>query len=228
MLSRVIKSTQTVNIVAEKYCYPEAFVPAADFKQRLRRKAMQRFPGSPQEEVSPLLSEEELADREKAAYERGLHDAETRYQEQLKALTNQTARALARSLKELDQLQKRLYEEAEKQVAKLALEVAKKIVRREVRIDEQIVLAMIKVAMSYVSDARKVKVRVNPADLNIIRSHVPAEEEFSPGMPPPEWIADPAIERGGFIIDSDAGTVDGRLGMQFQEIEKSFFGLSQN
>jgi flagellar biosynthesis/type III secretory pathway protein FliH len=95
-----------------------------------------------------------------------------------------------------------------------------------VRIDEQIVLAMIKVAMSYVSDARKVKVRVNPADLNVIRANVPSEEDFRPGAPP-EWIADPAIERGGFIIDSDAGTVDGRLGIQFQEIEKSFFGLSQ-
>ncbi len=83
---------------------------------------------------------------------------------------------------------------------------------------------MIKVALSYVSDARKMRVRVNPEDLGILRQSMPTWLDCQSDSAATELIGDPAIERGGFMIESDAGVIDARLGQQFQEIERSFFG----
>ena len=232
MSSKIIKGSKSPVRDAVPYTFPEVTPsglqrvvsprPGPESRSAVPSE-MAVFGGSPHAGVSAA----ELSNREQAAYQRGLREAEDRFKEQLEALSGQSARVLEKSLTEFDQLQRKIFADAEKQVAKLALEIAKKIVRREVRIDEQIVLAMIKVAMSYVSDGRKIKARVNPADLKTIRTHFPRGGDFESSSPPPEWVADPAIERGGFVIESDVGMVDGRLGQQFQEIEKSFFGCVQ-
>lgn len=232
MLSKIIKGSKTPVLEAVPYSFPEASVCGLQRNMPQRSVAEHRPAGS--SELMALggnqhgsVSPAEVSSREQAAYQKGLREAEERFRGQLDALSGQSARVLEKSLTEFEQLQRRIFADAEKQVAKLALEIAKKIVRREVRIDEQIVLAMIKVAMSYVSDGRKIKVRVNPADLKVIHANFSRGSDFESSSPPPEWVADPAIERGGFVIESDVGMVDGRLGQQFQEIEKSFFGYVQ-
>jgi flagellar assembly protein FliH len=232
MLSKIIKSSNTPARNAVPYSFPEASVSGLQSFVSHHSIAEHRSAGS--SELVALggtqhasVSMAEVSSREQAAYQRGLREAEERFKEQLEALSGQSARVLEKSLAEFDQLQRRIFYDAEKQVAKLALEIAKKIVRREVRIDEQIVMAMIKVAMSYVSDGRKIKVRVNPADLKVIHTQFTRSADLESTSSPPEWVADPAIERGGFVIESDVGMVDGRLGQQFQEIEKSFFGYVQ-
>jgi flagellar assembly protein FliH len=232
MLSKIIKASKRSAVDHMPYRFPDALTSPMDYDATAWKQAEPRLLGQVEAgasggNLSRMVPAAELSAREQAAYQRGMREAEMRFKEQLEALSGQNSRVLEKSLSEFDQLQKRIFADAEKQVAKLALEIAKKIVRREVRIDEQIVMAMIKVAMSYVSDARKLKVRVNPADLKTIRTNPSRGADFESSAPPPEWVADPAIERGGFIIESDSGMVDGRLGQQFQEIEKSFFGYAQ-
>lgn len=168
-----------------------------------------------------------LAACEEAAYQRGVQDTEAGCRQQLDAYAEKATQVVKKSISDLMQFQKHLVEESEKQVAELALQIAKKIVRREVRIDDQIILAMIKVAMSYVSDARKLRIRVNPEDLKSIRTSLPQMMSLDSDSTPPELIGDPAIERGGFVMESESGIVDARLGQQFQEIEKGFFGLAR-
>lgn len=226
MLSKIIKGSKHAGHVAEPYAFPEAYSQASAQGGGSQLSPLQRHLPADGESALSVTSAE-IAARENAAYQRGLREAEARFQSELAALSGHNAKVLEKSLAEFDQLQKRIFADAEKQVARLALEIAKKIVRREVRIDEQIVLAMIKVAMSYVSDAHKLKVRVNPADLKIIHANPSRGADYESAAPTPEWVADPAIERGGFVIESDVGMVDGRLGQQFQEIEKSFFGAVQ-
>jgi flagellar assembly protein FliH len=232
MLSKIIKGSKQPGFNHMPYRFPEALTSSLERGVPAWRLAEPHTMGSAEAgatggNLSCMVSAGEMSAREQAAYQRGMREAEMRLKEQLEALSSQSSRVLEKSLNEFDQLQKRIFADAEKQVAKLALEIAKKIVRREVRIDEQIVMAMIKVAMSYVSDARKLKIRVNPADLKTIRTNPSRGADLESSAPSPEWVADPAIERGGFIIESDSGMVDGRLGQQFQEIEKSFFGYAQ-
>jgi flagellar assembly protein FliH len=225
MLSKIIKNSQRAANASAPYSFPEAFSTSPGPGGKSLISARHHHPNDG--DATLTLSDAEIAAREQAAYQRGLREAEARFQAEIEALAGHNARILEKSLAAFDQLQKRIFADAEKQVAKLALEIAKKIVRREVRIDDQIVLAMIKVAMSYVSDAHKIKVRVNPADLKIIHANPTKATDYENSAPTPEWVADPAIERGGFVIESDVGMVDGRLGQQFQEIEKSFFGSVQ-
>jgi flagellar assembly protein FliH len=173
------------------------------------------------------VSEEEATQRESKAYQSGFQEAEMRAKQVLARQEENAAKAIERSILEMQRYQKRLAEECERQVARLAVEVAKKIVHHDVRIDSQIFMAMIRVALEHVADARKVRVKVHPADLaNLQKSGSHGSSVDSSGFPM-EWVSDPGMERGGFIIESDMGNVDGRLSQQFQEIEKSFFGEKQ-
>jgi len=170
------------------------------------------------------VPEEEVSARESTAFQRGFQDAEMRAQQLLAGQEERAARALERSILELAQYQKRLAGECERQVARLSMEIARKIVHHEVRIDSKIIMAMIKVALEYVADAHKIRVRVHPSDLTIIQKSQQHGASIDLTGIPMEWVSDPGMERGGFVIESDMGQIDGRLSQQFQEIEKSFFG----
>lgn len=223
MLCKIIKQQDEGETAPQTYIYPTLPVTGGAVVSE-RRSAASQSSQEPSRRGSSMLPNAKLITIEEAAYQRGVCDTEARFQEQLAAISTKVAQALERSMAELGRFQKQLIVESEKQVAKLAIEIAKKIVRREVRIDDQIILAMIKVALSYVGDARKMRIRVNPEDLQVVRQSLPQMTDFESAATAPELIGDPAVERGGFVIESDAGMVDARLGQQFQEIEKSFFG----
>ncbi len=181
-------------------------------------------PVAPQPVILMGVSEEEVALRENNAYQRGFQEAEKRGKQLLVRQEESAARALERSVQELQLFQRRLMEECERQVAALAMAVAKKITHHEVRMDSHLLLAMIRVALEHVADARRVRVKVHPADLAALqKTSSPGPGSDSLGIPL-EWVADAGMERGGFLVESDMGIVDGRLSQQFQEIEKSFFG----
>ncbi len=219
--------------------------------------------------VMVTISEEDIDDRERNAYQIGASEAEVRMQQalddqqkmyeqkiaqkeqfysqkmaqieqnaalqigrleqelqqgrqQYRQLEQQAVMSIQQSVTELGRYQKKVAEESERQIVRLSLEIAKKIVHREVQVDGSILVTMVKFALEYVADARKVRIHVHPEDLSLIRT-TPEWDPLERGGLPMEWIGDPSMERGGFLVESDMGMIDGRLSRQFQEIERNFF-----
>lgn len=161
---------------------------------------------------------------EKAAFESGFRQGEKAGLESAEKKVVALMRRYTDAILEIGKLKPTLYAQVERDVVKLALEVAKKVVHREVHVDSEIVQTLIKVALSHVAAKSPVTIRLHPADYNFVL------EQRTASMPPGEserdisLLADKSIERGGCFIETECGDVDARIEEEFSEVERAFFG----
>lgn len=94
------------------------------------------------------------------------------------------------------------------QVLEMACALARQVLRRELSIDPQALLPVVREAMGQlVADGRLATVRLNPEDLDVLRK--PLSEEFAGA--PVAWVADAAMPAGGCQVESAGTVIDGRL-----------------
>jgi flagellar assembly protein FliH len=126
-------------------------------------------------------------------------------------------RRMAETLKELDELRVTIVRQTERQVVQLALSIAQRILRREVEVDQELTCAMARVALDRLGDAASTRIRLNPDDCTAIASlHGAAWAGRNVTVE-----ADPAINRGGCLIESPFGFIDASVEAQFKVIEQT-------
>jgi flagellar assembly protein FliH len=171
----------------------------------------------------PAIPSIDLAQLEKTAYENGFHQGEKAGMEMAERKMEAVMRRYSESILEVARLKPALYAAVERDVTKLALEVAKKIVHREIQADREIIITLVKVALSHVSEKSAVTVHLHPVDYNYLLEH---RAELTNGAGNGREImllADKSIERGGCLVQSECGDIDARIEEEFREVERSFF-----
>jgi flagellar assembly protein FliH len=182
-------------------------------------------PDGLRQQCEMLLVEAQMkaSEIEKEAYEKGFAEG----QEAAAGIVEKSADGLLKqysaTLGELDKLRREILASCEREVIRLALEVAKKIIKREVAIDDELVLALVKVALSRVADQALITIRVNPKDRLVIERHNASRADRGLLSEAVKVIDDPLIGRGGCVIETESGTIDARIEEQMREIEKGFF-----
>ena len=177
--------------------------------------------GAVEQECDLLLlqARAKVSEIEKEAYEAGFAQGQQAGESMAESLLKQ----YSVSLEELNKLRKEVFSSSERQVIRLALEIAKKIIKREVVIDEELILTLVKVALDRVADQALITIRVNPKDYHAIERHHTSRPDAGALNETMKLIEDPLIGRGGCVIETDSGTIDARIEEQLREIEKGFF-----
>lgn len=104
-----------------------------------------------------------------------------------------------------------LYRSAERQVVDLALQIAEKVVEREVENMPDLAVNVIRAALDEMDARTALRVRVSPDDLELL------QRRWSQLVPPSispdqvELAADERIQPGGAIIETTQGQVDAQL-----------------
>jgi flagellar assembly protein FliH len=91
----------------------------------------------------------------------------------------------------------------------LALAVARKLVQREVTADPALLRELVDRALELVPLEPHLEVRLHPDDLSVLMGGPSAPEADGKGTAI-QWLGDPTIERGGFLVESPLRIVDGR------------------
>jgi flagellar assembly protein FliH len=91
----------------------------------------------------------------------------------------------------------------------LALAVARKLIQREVTADPALLRELVDRALELVPLEPHLEVRLHPDDLSVLMGGPSAPESDGKGTAI-QWLGDPAIERGGFLVESPLRIVDGR------------------
>ncbi|MCX6537755.1 MAG: FliH/SctL family protein [Acidobacteria bacterium] len=126
-------------------------------------------------------------------------------------------RRMADTLKELEDLRQTIIRQTERQVVQLALSIAQRILRREVQVDQELTCAMARVALDRLGEVASIRIRLNPDDHAAITArHGPAWAGRNVTIE-----ADPAINRGGCLIESPFGFIDASVEAQFKVIEQT-------
>jgi flagellar assembly protein FliH len=117
--------------------------------------------------------------------------------------------------------------EFDKAIVTLALAVARRIVAREIVLDEGAVLARAHEAIRKIIGVERVKIHINPADEEYIREHRNELSNYADSVKEIVIEADHKVERGGCIIESELGNIDAKISTQFDLIEEAFLELAK-
>lgn len=144
-----------------------------------------------------------------------------RYKEEVFAKARDDARAEveARSAEELARakmLAGQLLQDSEKDIVELALRVAERIIGNDLERDPEVVLSICANAIQSTRAQKAMTLRVNPEDGRVLREKRPKLFEML-GRSVDLAVRDDAdIERGGCIIQTEYGTIDGQIRTQFE------------
>ncbi len=109
--------------------------------------------------------------------------------------------------------------EIERDVLKLAVKIAEKIIGREIEADETVRGEIVMTALRQARQQEMMTVRVNAADLPLIEKLRTRIDAFGRARYL-DFVADQAIKEGGCLIESASGTIDARLETQLRVFEK--------
>jgi flagellar assembly protein FliH len=164
----------------------------------------------PQAESGPPL--------DRALYEEGFAAGQAAMRQALSAEVEQALGRLAASLGNLAELGSRIRRDAELDLVRLAIAVARRILHRELSIDPDSVHALVKVALDRIEKREIRRVRVCPADQQLVRTAL----EHLVHSVNIEVAADPALFRGDAIFELASGKLDASIESQLAEIERGF------
>jgi flagellar assembly protein FliH len=136
------------------------------------------------------------------------------------AETDAMRQTLAESLAQVSNLSEEITARMESDVVELALMIAKKVITREVTIDQEIVLNVTKASLAKLHARSIAAVHLNPDDLAYVQEHRD-KLNFHGSL---ELVEDRAITSGGCMVRTDNGDIDGRLESQFDEISYALTG----
>ncbi|MBD3344697.1 MAG: hypothetical protein GF401_06510 [Chitinivibrionales bacterium] len=162
----------------------------------------------------------------KVAFNKGLTEGkeegeivgEKRAQEAYEATLEEIEKNVSEIFTNLEKSQKEIYGNAQHVLLKFTFELAKKVIQTELTLNEDIVLGVVKKALSYIADKETLTVRVAKDDLETVTGKKDFWMPISERVADIEIIPDDHVDKGGCIIESNSGIADGRLGIQFDEL----------
>ena len=155
---------------------------------------------------------------QREAYQRGFAEGIAAGKEQSAADVQAALERMSQTLTEIATLKSRLRREAEKDLLKLAIAVARRVLHREVTIDPESIEGLIKVALDKLQSRDVCRVRTHP-------SHAPfmkASFDRLSGAQKIELIADQSLRPGDVLFETTQGTLDASIETQLSEIERGF------
>src|SRR2546430_186750 len=123
---------------------------------------------------------------------------------------------LAKSIEETGGLRARLRAEAEADLIKLALAIAKRVLHREIGIDPEALHGLILGALQKLEGQELSRVRVHPAHAAAVSACL----RESRGGCTAEVLPDPPPPVGGIVFETQRGNLDASVESQLQEIER--------
>lgn len=129
---------------------------------------------------------------------------------------------LGQVVRQLDEIRNEIYRYSEKEVVSLAMGIATKIVRHEATINKNVILNVLKQALKKTVDYDKIKIRVNPSDLQFLKTQHHQFSHLIDNMESIVFEEDETILTGGCLIETNSGDIDARIDKQLEAVEEAF------
>lgn len=107
---------------------------------------------------------------------------------------------------------------------RLSLTLAERIVRRELQIQPAAPRALIAEALQLTAGAASIVLRLHPADVAELQADSTDWQQFSSGRSPIKVIADAGLTRGGCLVETPEGEIDGRIESQLSRLAEELLG----
>ena len=165
-------------------------------------------------QIAQLQREAEQRVREARAA--GVKEGETAGRARAAAEVQPVIERLSRAIEDIASLRPRLRREAEADMVKLSLAIARRVLRRELAVDPDALHGLVLAALEKLQGQEICRVKVHPSlaasvTACLAKGLAPAAVEVS---------ADPSAQPGAVVFETGRGNLDVSLESQFQEIER--------
>jgi len=160
----------------------------------------------------------------RAASEQGFRDGEAAARKKLEAEYRQSAAKLAEAIAELPQRRAEALRRAEADTVRLAIEIARRVVHRELSVDPGALGGLIKAALEKLINHEILKVRVHPGLEKILAEYLARDLKGRTV----EIAVDASQAPGGVIFEIARGSLDASVDTQLREIERGLIDEMKN
>ena len=113
------------------------------------------------------------------------------------------------------------YQENEVYLVKLAIEIARKILNRELSQNPELMLYIVREALRKVAGNGRIIIHLHPQDLALVKDRKSLLGAVLSAHEQVDFLASEEVQRYGCVIESDSGIVDAQLDVQLEQIERS-------
>ncbi|MET0382845.1 MAG: FliH/SctL family protein [Burkholderiaceae bacterium] len=162
---------------------------------------------------------EEVRHARDAGYKDGYRDGQAALEAFKESFARQMAAQFGRMFAELDDQWSALEQDMALALTRTAVQLARQVVRHELATRPEIVARVAQEAVgAIVLSARHLRVRLHPSD----HQYVAAGADEALKARDARLVADPTLEPGGCVVDSDLGHVDARIGTRWAQAAAVF------
>ena len=151
----------------------------------------------------------------KESFEEGYQKAKEECKKECEDKLQETQNLYQDSIKKLEEISaifNKKIEDIEKELVAVALDIANEVLQKEVREDSKnIALSLAKSLLNDIKEASKVAIKVNPEDAEFLKENIKDME----------IIPDEAVKKGGIVILSDVGNIDGDIEERFNAVKEA-------
>jgi flagellar assembly protein FliH len=163
------------------------------------------------EELTSLLDQSA-----KDSWDQGFRAGEITARKSLEAEVRETVSALAEKISEIAAQGPEMIRRAEADTVRLAIEIARRVLHREISVDSSALSALVGAALEKLRNQEIHRVRVHPDLEKLLKSSL----EQVGRSATIEVLPDPALPRGGVTFEIGRGSLDASVDTQLREIER--------
>jgi flagellar assembly protein FliH len=198
-------------LVARHHARTLEFQTLAGGPSAVRSSEGRRVPGS-------RGGEDTISAVEREAFQKGFEAGRTSGLEMAEKKVEAILGRFTESLQKLAAARAELVRATQQDLVRLAVEIARKLVHRELTVDPEIIVTLVRVALDRLSSKAPVVVYLNPEDLQLVESQL----QQNPGLFGERDLVLKAradLRRGDCQLESPYGNVDASISEQFKQIE---------
>jgi len=158
--------------------------------------------------------EEESRKSSDAGYQKGYNECKAALEKEVEEL-KESYIASIEELKSSSNEFRVSMDRVEKELASVAVDIAKEVIEKDVlKESEKIAISLANALIDNLRDATKIVLKLNPSDFKAVSESFQGDERVT--VKP-----DKAIARGGVVIVSESGNIDGTINSRFENIKKN-------
>jgi flagellar assembly protein FliH len=165
--------------------------------------------------------ERQLEKSSREAFQNGMRQGEAEGRKQAVAQLEGELQRLGRTVAEMAGLRHAIRREAEEELVRLALAIARRILHRELTVDPGALTGLVKAALEKIEIRDTYRVRTHP-------EHVAAVTRCLAQIGAPqkiEVLPDTSLEKGSAIFETGRGSLDASVETQLAEIQRGLVDL---
>ncbi len=176
------------------------------------------------------FTREEIEQQVQSAYNKGFEDGQQitqmaiaeefkKFEERVKSIENVIESLNAEYAKHIRQLKDI--------IVPLSIKISEHILRKEVEVNPKVVETQVEKALELIDNEKIFELKLNPLDVETLRE-VGSKLLSDPRLEGVEIVPDPSVERGGCILETEAGKIDATISSQLKKLENKLNNLLLN